>query len=344
MARAVHDMTGIQAQLMSAAELQIAVRVECDVKAVRAALWRDKSLVKTWLMRGTLHLISAEDLPLYTAAMSTRWRPVNRAWLKRVGVTEPALKRLIEAIGDALDGQCLSREDLIRVVGRGRPRAEQLLLKSGWGGILKPVARRGLLCFGPSRGQSVTFVRPQQWLNRWETVDPDAARVEVARRYLRAFGPATRSDFARWWGGAWPGAGQAAWEGLFGELIDVSIEGRRGQLLATDLPALQSPPEIPPVVLLPGFDSYLMGYATRDHLVESAYRTRVSRTAGWISPVVLHAGRCVAVWSHRVARGHLRVTVQPFRRLPPKILPEIRKQARVIGDALEVDRVEVGIT
>ena len=57
--------------------------------------------------------------------------------------------------------------------------------------ILKPVARRGLLCFGPSRGASVTFVKPQQWLGAWREVDPDEALLEVARRYLRAYGPAT---------------------------------------------------------------------------------------------------------------------------------------------------------
>ncbi len=342
-ARAVGDMTGIQAQLMSAAELQVAVRVECDVKDVRAALWREKTLVKTWLMRGTLHLIPADDLPLYTAAMTSRWRRPNTAWLKYVGLTVAELERLVEAIGEALGGQCLSREDLVRVVGRRQPKHIQLSLKSGWGGLLKPVARRGLLCFGPSRGQSVTFVRPQHWLGGWRTVDPDGALVEVARRYLRAFGPATRQDFARWWAGGWGGVGKPAWEGLDGELVDVSVEGLRGQLLATDLAVLESPPKVPAVQLLPGFDSYLMGHAHRDHLVEAAYRSRVSRTAGWISPVVLHAGHCVAVWSHQVVGDRLRVAVQPFRRLAPKVLPEIRKRAQIIGEALEVDRVEVAV-
>ncbi len=339
-ARAVGDMTGIQAQLMSAAELQVAVRVECDVKDVRAALWREKTLVKTWLMRGTLHLIPADDLPLYAAAMSSRWRP-SHAWLKHVGMTMSELERLVAAIGEALDGQCLSREELILAIGRGRPKRIQLMLKSGWGGLLKPAARGGLLCFGPSRGQSVTFVRPQQWLGRWRTIDPDAALVEVARRYLRAFGPATSEDFARWWAGAWRGVGKAAWQGLHGELVDVSVEGLRGQLLATDLAVLESPPEVPAVQLLPGFDSYLMGHANRDHLVEVAYRSRVSRTSGWISPVVLYAGRCVAVWSHQVVRDRLRVAVQPFRRLAPQVLPEIKKRAKAIGEALGLDRVEV---
>src|SRR5204862_4385904 len=70
LARVVGDIGGAQAQVMSAAELQIAVRADCTVQDVRKALWTDPSLVKTWLMRGPLHLPRAEALPLYTAAMS----------------------------------------------------------------------------------------------------------------------------------------------------------------------------------------------------------------------------------------------------------------------------------
>lgn len=71
LAKVAGDIGGAQAQVMSAAEMQVAVRVACSVGDVRTALWTDKTLVKTWLMRGTLHLIPAEDLPLYSAAMRT---------------------------------------------------------------------------------------------------------------------------------------------------------------------------------------------------------------------------------------------------------------------------------
>ena len=180
--RVVGEIGGVQAQVMSAAELQIAVRVDCNVADVRSALWKDKSLVKTWLMRGTLHLVPSRDLPIYAAAMGRhRIRNIN-AWLKFTQLTEPELMGLFTAIGDALDGRTLTREELISSVGRGRSEKVRNVLKSGWGSMLKPVARNGLLCFGPSRGQSVTFVRPQQWLGSWREVDPSDALAEVARR------------------------------------------------------------------------------------------------------------------------------------------------------------------
>lgn len=329
----VGDIGGVQAQVMSAAELQVAVRADCSVADVRAALWNDKKLVKTWLMRGTLHLLPAEDLPLFTASMHSHWVRTRNAWLTYVQLDESEFTELIDAIGQALDGQALTREELIARVGKGRSERVQAVLKSGWGGILKPVARSGLLCFGPSRGQSVTFVRPRQWLGSWREVDPDAALVEVARRYLRAYGPATKNDFARWFG-TWSGVGKAAWEGLAKELVTVSIEGRRADLLAADLKQVSDQTSEPSVRLLPNFDPYLLGHANRDHLFASQHRARVSRTAGWISAVVLLDGRVVATWTYAVAKRTLTVTVDPFRKLSPSTLKGVRASADSLAAAL----------
>ncbi len=109
LARVVGDIGGVQAQVMSAAELQVAVRAECKVEDVRTALWRDKTLAKTWLMRGTLHLLPAEDLPLFAGAMRTRWIRTGNAWLKYMHMNQSEFSGLIDAIGQALDGRSLAR-------------------------------------------------------------------------------------------------------------------------------------------------------------------------------------------------------------------------------------------
>ncbi|OLC25179.1 MAG: hypothetical protein AUG06_11835 [Actinobacteria bacterium 13_1_20CM_2_65_11] len=342
LARAVGDIGGVQAQVMSAAELQVAVRVDCTVEDVRTALWKDKKVVKTWLMRATLHLVPAGDLPIYTAAMGSYGIRNTNAWLKWMQITEPELNDVIDAIGEALDGQALTREELIARVGKGRSERVQLGLKSGWGGILKPVARRGLLCFGPSRGQSVTFVRPQLWLNSWRDVDPHVALVELARRYLRAYGPATKNDFTRWWG-QWPHVGITAWAALANELVPVSIEGTRADMLATDLDGIAHGTAGPTVRLLPSFDPYLMGHSSRDHLFATEHRARVSRTAGWISAVVLVDGRVVGTWTHEVAKQTLAITVEPFRKLSPATLKEVRERASAIAEALGLGEARVRV-
>jgi len=340
--RVMGDIGGVQAQVMSAAELQAVVRVKCKANDIRNALWKDKSLVKTWLMRATLHLVPAADLPIYTAAMSSYGMRNTNAWLRWMQITEPELNDVIDAIGEALDGQALTREEVIARVGKGRSERIQAGLKSGWGGLLKPVARKGLLCFGPSRGSSVTFVRPQQWLGSWRDVDPETALAELARRYLRAYGPATKNDFARWWG-QWPGVGNTAWAALGEEIVAVTIEGSRADVLAADVERLASIRPERSVDLLPSFDPYLMGHASRDHLVAHEYLSRVSRTAGWISAVVLSDGRVVATWTHEINKGTLALTLDPFRKMAPAMMQELRSQAEAMSEALGLDRASVAV-
>ena len=339
----VGEIGGAQAQVMSFAELQIAVRVDCNVEDVRHALWTRKSLVKTWLMRGTLHLARSADLPIYTAAMSQYTLRSMSTWLKYLKISEPELMQLFDLIGSSLDGTPMTREELIAQVGKGQSDHIKRVLRSGWGGILKPAARRGWLCFGPNRGPSVTFVRPEAWLGSWRQVDQAEALTDAARRYLRAYGPATKQDFARWWGMR-PGAGTSGWSGLNSELVDVKVEGTTAQLLKSDLKAMHSHQEQPSVQLLPGFDPYLMGHASRDHLFDKAHRWKVSRVAGWISPVLLVDGSVVGVWTHAVNKGRLRVDITPFTPLKSRVRDDAGARAEMIATALGVklDRMSAG--
>jgi len=339
MVRATGDIGGAQAQVMSAAELQIAVRSEASATDVRNALWKQKTLVKTWLMRGTLHLVPARDLPLYTAAMSGSWIKTRPSWLKYFGLTELELKKLIDTIGGALDGEPMTREEILAVAGEGQSARVREWLKSGWGGFLKPVARAGLLCFGPSRGQSVTFVRPSQWLGGWRDLEPEGALTEIARRYLHAFGPATKQDFRFWWG-HWPGVGAAAWDGLQGDLATVSVGGRHAQMLASDLQRLPVAAK-GSVQLLPPFDPYLMGHASRDHLFDTVHRAKVSRTAGWISAVVLVDGRVEGTWTHRVSKDTLHVGVAPFTRLQAPVVSQVRLRAGEMAQSMGLAKAVV---
>ncbi len=342
LAKVVGDIGGAQAQVMSAAELQIAVRVDCAADDVRNALWKNKTLVKTWLMRGTLHLARSDDLPVYTAAMRGGWMHMRRSWLKFMQLTEPEFRKIVDEIGAALNGTPLTREELIAVVAKDKSPRVRELLKSGWGGMLKPAARAGWLCFGPSRGQSVTFVRPQEWLASWRDVDPQVAIAEVARRYLRAYGPASKTDFARWWG-AWPGVGNAAWSGLAKELVPVSVEGARLDMLASEVDAVKKAKIDEPVQLLPGFDPYLMGHATRDHLLERVHASKVSRTAGWISAVVLVDGTVAGTWTHTLTNKSLRVRIEAFRKLAQPVKSKIQLRVDTIADALGATKAELKV-
>src|SRR5258706_5218880 len=111
-------LCGLHAQLMSSAELTLWARVEgLDRRAVQRALWEDRTLVKTWAMRGTLHLLPANELPLWHAALGTSRRYLKPAlWQKYFGITLDELDRLTEAVAAALDGRVMTREELVQAV------------------------------------------------------------------------------------------------------------------------------------------------------------------------------------------------------------------------------------
>ena len=318
---------GLHAQVLSAADLQAWSRVEGHARGdLDRALWEERTLVKTWLMRGTLHAVPASDLPVYVGALHNRgeW---EKAWLRAFGATPVQMERLIEAIGDALDGTCLTRAELIAAV---TPRVGKRLARemgSSWGTFFKPAARRGMLCFGPSQGQNVTFVRADQWLGLRFDLERDEARAELLRRYLRVYAPAGAADFKLWLGSS------RAVTQILRELGDelVEVEPKRFAL-AADVPSLATKPA--GVKLLPGFDGYVL-HPNTERPVPPEFMPLVSRTAGWISPTIVERGRVVGTWRHAVKGGVLDVTLEPFAPLSKATTAAVRREisslARYLG-------------
>jgi hypothetical protein len=333
----VAGVCGVQAQVMSAAELSVAVRADgVTPDDVRAALWERRELVKLWCMRGTLHLLPAAELPLYVSALRARNNFLSPAWLKYMKLTAAEVEAMIAAIGDALDGRSLTREELAdEVARRTAPHLREHFL-SGWGGLLKPATYRGVLCFGPNRGRNVTFVRPDQWVTGWRTIETDEALTAVAHRYLAAYGPTTHVDFAQWWAMG-TGPARRVFQSLGDELAQVEVEGVRCWALAADVAAMREQPPTGSVRLLPHFDAYTIGFRPREVIVPDGFLPRVSRTAGWISPVVLIDGRVAGVWDYRRARDAVEVTVEPFVTLSARQKTRIEAEADRLGGMLGVE-------
>ena len=309
MLEVVAGIAGLHAQVMSSAELTLAARVEdLDADAVRRALWEERSLVKTWAMRGTLHLLPAAEFPMWQAARSSRRWWETGAWQRGFGVTVGELERLNDAVAQALDGQLLTREELAGRVGQLTGSKELGdKLRESWGSLLKPAAALGLICFAPSQGQQVRFTRPDTWLGGWTSHDPEEAMDQVTRRFLAASGPVTREDFARWWGIPSPAQGRKLLERLGDEVARVEVEGMAAYALAADLPGLAKAggrgraAGSRTVRLLPAFDQYVVT-ATRhaERLMPGPFKARVYRPQGWLSPVLLVGGRMEGVWRQEV--------------------------------------------
>ena len=329
---------GLHAQVASAAELSAWVRMQPgEPGAVSAALWQDRTLVKTWAMRGTLHHIVADELPLYMAARRTINRHLTPGYLKYFDMTRAQMEGLIESIGIALDGRCLTRDELALEVGRitGEARLGDLL-RSGWGSFLKPAAAQGYLCFGPSQGRNVTFVRPDQWLGTWPEIEPDRAMSDVLRRYLSTYGPTTRDEFAQWFGAALSTT-RRAFERLADELTEVEFDGSRAYVLSSTLDDMLAPPAGLSVRLLPNFDPYMIGLSPQvKRHIPPGQLPRVFRTAGWISPVVLVNGNIMGVWGYERGTNGLKVTVDLFEQTlaSPEAIAGIEAEAEYLTGLL----------
>jgi hypothetical protein len=217
----VREICGLHAQVMSSAEPTLWARVEgLEPEAVQEALWEHRTLAKTWAMRGTLHLLPADELPLWVAAQGAlKSRHHAASWQRHFGLTREEAEAMLVAIADALDDQTLTREELAQEVGR-RLGSEELggKLRDGFGPLLKPSAFRGDLLFAPSVGRNVRFARPDRWLPEWKPAETEESVREVARRYLAAYGPATREEFVRWFGTTSPAQAGRLIEGI-GEAV-----------------------------------------------------------------------------------------------------------------------------
>ena len=331
---------GLHAQVMSSADLSLWTRVRGHRPSdLPRALWEERTLVKTWLMRGTLHLVPAEDLPVYSAALDSRGKYTG-AWLRYFDVTADEMERLIDVIGESLDEPRTRRELGAAVKARlGAGMAKNL--ESGWGSFLKPAARRGVLCFGPSEGQTVTFVRPDAWLARWREVEQEEGQAELLRRFLAAYGPASRDEFAEWAGGGHVRGLRAVWQLIADELAEV--EPKRF-VLARDVETFERARASRVVRLLPAFDPFLLPRQTRSYLVQSEEDYgRIYRPQGWITPVVLQGGRAVALWPWKRKVAKLEVSVEPLEPLRAQTRAAVERDAtalaRYLGAELELGAV-----
>jgi hypothetical protein len=308
----IRRLAGVQAQVMSAAELAVAVRGGTRAAVVRALL-DDRSVMKTWAMRGTLHLLPADQAAAYLAVCATARIWEKPSWEKTFGASPADLEAVAAAVADVLaDGACLTREQLVTAVVEttGSAHLEEML-QVGWGPILKPLAWWGLLCHGPAEGNRVTFAAPARRLPGWTGMPSvDEAAPVVIRAFLGAHGPATTQMFDAWlMRTLTPKKTLKGWfAAMADELATVEVDGTPMYALPGHVDELAATDPSAAVRLLGGFDQYVLGAGTgATYLIPAEHRAKVSRPAGWISPVVVYAGRVAGVWEP--ASGEIDLTL-----------------------------------
>jgi hypothetical protein len=336
--QAVRQPLGIHAQLMSAAELAIGARVDgLSPQDVQSALWQERSLVKAWLMRQTLHLVPAADFPLYIAAR--RITDIN--WPKLFatqGINQATFEAYMAATPEILNSQPLTRQQFIQALDERlhSPELHTFLVNGSWGTAFKPLAWRGELCFGPGNGQNATFVSPRDWIGSWQEIDPETALEEVARRYLMVYGPARVRNFQVWW---WMSgiAAKRAFNAIADETEEVEVEGWRSIALKVTLNPMQELKPTGEVHLLPPFDVYTVGLThgkALERLIAQENQKKVYRPQGWVSAVVLVDGFIKGTWEHKVQSSKATISINLFSTPNNEIREKLAAEAERLGKFL----------
>jgi hypothetical protein len=345
----VDRMCGLHAQVMSSVELALSARIDgLTREAVQDALWRQRTLVKLWAMRGTLHVLPTSDVGRCLSGLRTYMQ--THDWLR-----DPAMRELADLVGKALRDKVLTRAELASAVGRlSGSAATGEVIHGSWGGYLKPASFLGQLCFGPSEGQRVRFTHPATWLPAPPHVPPDSheALAEIAGGFLGAYGPAAPVDLACWWGTTRAPASQML--GALGErATEISVDGKPYWMLADQVASLVATSPAEKVVrLLPGFDQWVVCASRRDGsrsrpgpglpALDPAHRKRIYRLQGWVSPILLVNGRMEGVWKHQRKGRRLHVEIEPFCTQPrwtrKPIEAEAERLAAFLGGDLHLSQ------
>ncbi|AWS42105.1 winged helix DNA-binding domain-containing protein [Streptosporangium sp. 'caverna'] len=342
----VGAMAGTHAQVMSAAELAVGLRLAGATRTdVREALWTEHSLVKTFGPRGTVHLFPTRDLPLWVAALSAL-PPSQNGFSDDVRMTPGQVEAVLAAIADTLRDDELTIDELgDAVVHRTGPWAGDLVMPAfqgmwpRWRQVMHLAGMRGALCFGPNRGRKVTYTSPGRWLPGSEPADASAALSHVVRSYLHAYGPATPQRFAHWLGAPVRWASDL-FSSLAGELQRVEVEGASAWVAAGDTEVPPAPPR--GVRLLPYFDGY--AYRVGNQPPELLYPGRAAeRVLPGNFQVLLVDGVVAGLWHQRRSGRRIDITVEPLVQLTASQRDELDHQGERVGEILEASpRLTIG--
>ncbi len=320
-AEVVRRLLAVQAQDLPAGRRALRARTKgLTADSVNAALCDERSVVRGWLGRGTLHMVAAEDYPWMLALTAPTQAADTRRRLAEEGVSEDDADHAMRIVEAALadEGPLTRRELAARVAARGIATEGQAMPH-----LLRRTVLRGIAVLGPLRGAQQAVALARDWLGAVPTAsldgaERDAALAELARRYLAGHGPASDRDLA-YWGGLPLRDARAGLQAIAAELA------QRADGLV-DLAAGADGERRTGARLLPVFDAYLLGWKDRTFAVAPAHGPRIY-VGGLIGPAAAVDGRVVGTWRATRRDGRLALDVEPFAALSTRAEAGLRREA-----------------
>ncbi len=332
--KVVQSLCGINAQFPPAMLLSLRARLPgLEIAVLEDAIKTQHTLVRTWVMRGTLHLLAAPDFGWMVALLGPQAIAKSKGRLQELGLTDTTIARGLDLIAAALKNpEPRTRDELgdeLQKRGLAIDREGQALIH-----LIRQAALASILCLGPDRrNKDQTYVLVNKWLGKVRPLPEKEALAELAYRYLKGYGPATPADFARWSGLSLTQA-KLAWT-LFRErepLKEVRVEDRTLWML-DDQPSVGFPPADPVVNILPAFDTFVLAYEDRTDIVPLQYQKRVYH-GGQTVPVILVNGVTAGVWRYERKGKHLNVKIEPFAPFSDAVKTRVAEEVADIGGFL----------
>ena len=322
---AIRWLTAVQAQQLPGALTSVAVRTAEGTRADVEAALDAGEVVRSWPMRGTLHLVAAEDLGWLLDLLAPRVLSMVTGRRTELGLDTGQYERGLDlAVGALSGGRGLRRTDLLAVW------EDAGLSTAGQRGahLLGQLAQTGAVCLGPMDGAEQLFVLTDDWIRRPRRLEREEAVAELSSRYFRSHGPATVADLARWAGLRITEA-RAGLAAVRSDLASLDVDGVEHFLdpeTPDRLAACRT--EARGLFLLPGFDEFVLGYGDRTAVLDPAFADRIAPGGnGMFRATVVHGGRILGTWNWTGRGAKRTVTATPFTAFPSPVAAAIPKAA-----------------
>lgn len=328
----VRHLGAVQAQDYRGGLWAVGLRATGATEASVEEALAEKSIVRSWPMRGTLHFVAPEDLRWMLEHLAPRSIASAAGRFRQLGLEADQLHRSRRILERALAGGVgMTRPEVFTHIGRGG------VSTAGQRGIhiLWMLAHEGVICFGPPRGRQQTFVLLDEWLPASKPLTRTEALARIALRYFRGHGPATVRDLA-WWAGI---TLAEAGEGLKQSASRLARWKFDGEDYWGPEAGFPRPTKPPPALLLPPFDEFLVAYRNRGMVLDPA---DAGCLTSLLSPTIVVKGRVVGTWNKRLSRGRLVVVPRFFSPSTEGRLrtlrPALERYGAFIGEHVELEQ------
>jgi Winged helix DNA-binding domain len=301
-------MGGMQGQDFPGVKWSIGLRLPNTTEADIHRALDDGEIIRTWPMRGTLHIVAARDVRWILTLTSPGNIAGSRRRREALELDDKTLARCRDVFTRTLQGgKQKSREEMYAAL------ESDGISTSGQRGyhILWNSALCGLICFDATTNKEQTFALLDEWVAPTKEKTHDEALAELALRYFTSHGPATLQDFI-WWSGLSASEARCGFEAIKSNLFQETLN----KVVYWMPPDISLPKDQASAFALPGFDEYLLGYKDRNAVLESEHAEKVCPGGnGVFAATIVINGRVVGTWKRVIKKSSMEITALPFTTL-----------------------------